>query len=64
MKKRSFLVYCPTCQYRHRMTQQPCPACSGRGGEVPMPISTQVANRCHYLHYYCDGCEAYRDHQR
>ena len=64
MKPHVFLVLCPSCKRRHRMTHRPCPECQGRGGYIAYPISDTVSNKCHYTGYRCDGCDAYRDHLR
>ena len=63
VKDRVFLFDCQSCGHKHRMTVQPCPSCGGRGGWTPQPVSERVANDC-YEDYDCDGCVAYRDHQR
>jgi len=57
-----FLMYCSSCGHKHRMTNQPCPVCLGRGGWTPQPVSEKVAERCQ-ADYACDGCMAYREHQ-
>lgn len=62
-KERVFLEYCRSCKRQHRMTLQPCPSCSGRGGWTPQPVSEHVADNC-FADYACDGCDAYRDHLR
>ena len=56
-----FLEFCPACRRKHVMTMQPCPACNGRGGWVPMPKSERVQDICS-AHYECEGCEAYKEH--
>lgn len=57
-----FLEYCPSCGHKHRMRNQPCPACFGRGGWTPQPVSGKVADQCR-ADYSCDGCVAYRQHE-
>lgn len=57
-----FLVYCPSCHRKHKMTMQPCPECNGRGGHIPMPASDKVMDSCYYLGYKCAGCEAFKEH--
>lgn len=59
---KSFLMDCPSCGHKHRMTNQPCPTCQGRGGETPQPVSEKVADKCQ-ADYSCDGCMAYREHE-
>lgn len=59
----AFLVHCPPCGHKHRMTNQPCPECNGRGGWTPQPVSTAVYNKCG-ADYACDGCQAFRAHLR
>ncbi len=61
-RQHRFLFPCTSCKRRHVMTLQPCPECNGRGGYIPMPASSNVANNCMALDYRCDGCDAYRDH--
>jgi len=58
----TFLFYCPSCGHNHRMRNQPCPTCQGRGGWTPQPVSEKVQERCK-ASYDCDGCEAYREHE-
>ncbi len=60
--EKPFLMYCPSCGHKHRMINQPCPMCQGRGGYTPQPISEKVYDSCH-ANYDCDGCEAYREHE-
>lgn len=62
-RKHTFLVYCTSCKQQHKMIQQKCPECDGRGGWIPMPASDAVVNQCMSLTYRCEGCEAYREHQ-
>jgi hypothetical protein len=57
-----FLEWCPSCKRKHYMIVQPCPECGGRGGWIAMPKSERVVDNCFYLHYECEGCEAYRGH--
>lgn len=56
-----FLFDCPSCGRKHRMSQQPCPECQGRGGYTPQPVSEAVREKCN-ADYACDGCVAYREH--
>jgi hypothetical protein len=63
-KEKGIKIYCTSCKKNHIMTSQPCPSCNGRGGYILMPKSEKVRNECMYLHYKCDGCEAYEDHLR
>lgn len=58
----TWLEYCPSCKRRHRVSWQRCPVCNA-AYDVPQPISNNVANKCH-ADYACDGCMAYRDHER
>lgn len=62
LNKESFLIYCPSCKHSHRMAMYMCSEC--RVYEVLMPISEEVYNKCKYLHYRCDGCEAYNERYR
>lgn len=57
---KAIMLYCHRCKREHRVTSQPCPSCSGRGGSVMMP-SDGVLETCRAT-YECDGCDAYRDH--
>ena len=62
-KERVFLLDCPSCKRKHRMTVQPCPSCGGGGGWIAMPASERVREDCGQLDK-CDGCEAYEDRYR
>ena len=53
---------CKACGHSHIMMLLPCPECQGRGGDIPMPASTRVRDRCFSSAYRCDGCEAYAEH--
>lgn len=44
------------------MIMKPCPSCGVY--ETPQPKSEKVYDKCLSLNYYCDGCEAYKDHYR
>ena len=57
-----FKAPCRACRRSHVMVQGPCPECAGRGGDVPIPASERVYERCQSTQYVCDGCLAYRDH--
>lgn len=61
-KKVVWLEYCQSCKRKHRVTMMPCPSCEGRGGQVPQPVSDNVANTCTEGVGECEGCETYRDH--
>ncbi len=58
-----FLFWCPSCKKNHRMSNQPCHSCNGRGGWTPQPVSQKVKENCG-TDYDCDGCMAYRNHLR
>ena len=57
-KERSFLLYCESCKRKHRMMEQQCGSCGGRGGWTPQPVSSRVADECR-ADYRCDGCYTY-----
>lgn len=57
---KGFKIYCPSCKKYHIMTMQPCPECGVY--TTPQPKSDKVYSMCKYIHYECEGCEAYRDH--
>jgi len=59
---RRFKLWCTSCKRFHVMKMRSCPSCGVY--KTPQPVSESVYEKCHYLHYECDGCDAYRDHLR
>ena len=58
--KIKWLEPCISCDKKHWMTSQPCPACGVYHTGQP---SEKVLEKCN-ADYACDGCQAYRDHNR
>lgn len=57
----AWLEYCKECGHKHRVKNKKCPVCQVH--EVPQPVSENVASKCRH-DYACDGCVAYRDHEK
>lgn len=53
--------YCKSCGRLHIVTNKECPSCGVY--HTPQPVSEKVYENCR-ADYDCDGCQAYRDHQR
>jgi rRNA maturation endonuclease Nob1 len=51
--------YCKNCKRNHIVTNKPCTSCGVH--YTPQPVSETVLINCNQ-DYYCDGCQAYRDH--
>lgn len=53
--RRFFLLFCPSCQRKHRMVWEACPVCGGRS--TAQPASEAVYNKCR-MNYRCGSCDA------
>ena len=49
--------FCKVCNKEHTFHQSPCPSCGVYLTAQP------ITEKCP-VKYECDGCEAYRDHER
>lgn len=56
-----WMEYCKYCGKKHRVTLKQCPGCFTY--LTPQPVSEKVTEQC-MDDYYCDGCDAYKDHLR